>query len=178
MENNSLSSNEKKVLHKLSECVKIDIPALAEKTGLSKPTVRTIVNKLSSSKKILPSVLGNPEQMGLGILTVYEATYPACYTGDKINEYAASIIANSNNCGFILRINPSQAIFISFYKDLEQKDMAFAKSMSFFNKITEKDFNPVVKELWTRPAKDFVYDLNISKFFRAATEFESNKSKG
>jgi hypothetical protein len=175
MENNGLSSNEKKVLARINECVKVDIPALAEKTGLSKPTVRAIVNKLNSSQKILPSILGSPSQMGLGIMTVYEATYPACYDGGAIEKYADIILKHSNNCTMVIKINPSQAIVLSFYKDLEQKDKAFAKTMSYFNTVKAKDFNPVVKELWTRPAKDFIMDMSISKFFKASTEFESKK---
>ncbi|MBW3002155.1 Lrp/AsnC family transcriptional regulator [Candidatus Woesearchaeota archaeon] len=179
MENNNLSSNEKKVLDKIGGCIKVDVPSLAEKTGLSKPTVRNIVNKLTASKCITPKVLMGPAALGLKLMTIYEISYPASVAAkrDIVEQHITTMLPITPNIASIIKINPTQALVISFYTGLEQKDYAFSKTMEcFFNKVG-KDFPISTKELWTRPAKDFYYDPDISKFLKGIDDFNKNSKK-
>ena len=176
MENNGLSSNEKKVLNKIGGCVKIDIPTLAEKTNLSKPTVRSIVNKLLASHCVTPRALMGPSAIGLKLMTIYEINYPASIAaqGDILEQHIKAMMPVTPNIAAIIKVNPTQALVIAFYTSLEQKDYAFSKTMErFFNKVG-KDFPMTTKELWTRPAKDFYYDPSISKFLNGVDDFNKN----
>lgn len=163
MESNNLSSNEKKVLDKIGDCVKVDIPLLAEKTGLSKPTTRNLVKKLVSGGFVIPHAVYMPQKVGLNIMTVYEVTYPAFYQGAELEKHIRGVLDQSKNTVFVMRINPSQAVIVAFYRSLEQKDEAFASTMSFIKTKYGENFQVGIKELWTRPAKDFFYDINLSK---------------
>lgn len=166
MEN--LSSNERKVLANMSECIKIDVPALAKKTDLSKPTVRSIVNRITSSGIVFPYLAYVPWKMGLDIMTVYEVTYPAIYQSDELEKHINGVLNFSENAVIVLKINPSQSVIVAFYKDLEQKDSAFSKTMKHVRTEYGADFPVNIKELWTRPSKDFYYDANIRKLLYAA----------
>jgi len=176
MESNNLSSNEKKVLEKIGDCVKVDIPALADKTGLSKPTVRSIVNKLIASACITPKILMGPKAIGLKLMTIYEISYPASVAAKKdvIEQHIKTMLPITPNIASIIKINPTQALVISFYTSLDQKDYAFSQTMARYFKKVGKDFPITTKELWTRPAKDFYYDPGISKFLKGIDDF--NKS--
>jgi len=167
MENNGLSSNENKVLAKIGECIKVDVPSLAEKTGLSRPTARNIVKKLVSEGFVLPHAVYMPQKVGLNIMTVYEVTYPAFYQGAELEKHIRGVLDQSKNTVFVMRINPSQAVIIAFYKNLEQKDAAFASTMGFIKQKYGETFQVGIKELWTRPSKDFFYDTNLSKLLTA-----------
>ena len=81
MVNDVFSSNEKKVLNNIGDCIKVNIPALAEKTGLSKPTVRNIVNKFIDSKQVVPIASMSPAALGMKLMTIYEVTYPGTVDG-------------------------------------------------------------------------------------------------
>lgn len=176
MESNGLSSNEKKILHKIGDCVKVDIPALAEKTGLSKPTVRSIINKLLSSQLIRLDAAIVPGKMGLDIMTVYEISYPTAMHGANLSKHLQETLFASNNSAVVFKINPSQAVIIAFYHNLEHKDVSFTQALAWLRKKEGKDFQPVIKELWTRPSKDFFYDTSIAKFLQSMENF-NNMSK-
>jgi len=177
MENNGLSSNEKKILDKIGDCVKVNIPALAEKTGLSKPTVRTITDRFLASQLIRLDAAISPGEIGLDIMTVYEISYPAAMHGEKLTQHLKKSLYASNNSAVVFRINPSQAIVIAFYLSLTHKDDSFARMMMNLRKIEGKDFQPVVKELWTRPSRDFFYDTRISKFLKSIDNFNKNSKE-
>jgi len=181
MESNGLSSNEKKVLNYLGNCIKVDVPALAEKTGLSKPTVRSIVNKFIDANHVMPRALMSPEALGLKLMTVYEVTYPATAAakGDMIQKHIEKMLPWTPNIAAVIKVNPTQVLVISFYTSLEQKDYAFGKTMTRYLEKVGKEFPMNTKELWTRPVKDFYYDPNISKFLKGIEDFnKENKSKG
>jgi DNA-binding Lrp family transcriptional regulator len=176
MENNGLSSNEKKVLDKIGECIKVDVPALAEKTGLSKPTVRSIVTRLVASNNVMPQALMSPEALGLKLMTIYEVNYPpnTAAQEDLIEKHIQSLLPITPNIAAVIKVNPTQVLVISFYTSLEQKDYAFSKTMArYFDKVG-KDFPMHTKELWTRPVKDFYFDPNISKFLKGIDDFNKN----
>lgn len=182
MENSNLSVNELKVLSKIAECVKIDVPSLAEKTGLSKPTVRAIVDRLYASNSVNPNVGHVAFQLGLSIMTIYEVTFPTVFQNQELENHIKEMIAFSNHVAVVIRINPSQILIIAFYKDLAQKDASFGRMMSHINE-SYKNFNPAIKELWTRTSKDFFYDANVGKFLRDMPEYSaiingSNKNGG
>ena len=179
MENNSLSSNEKKVLDKIGECVKVDIPVLAEKTGLSKPTVRSIVNKLVSANCVTPRALMSPSAIGLKLMTIYEITYPASIAAkrDLVEKHIKVMMPITPNIAAIIKVNPTQALIITFYTCLEQKDYAFAQTMARYFSKFGKDFPISTKELWTRPAKDFYFDPDISKFLKGIVDFNKNSKE-
>lgn len=179
MESNNLSSNEKKVLDKIGDCVKVDVPALAEKTGLSKPTVRSIVNKLILSDCIIPKVLMGPAALGLKLMTIYEISYPAsaAVKKDVIEKHIKTMLPITPSIASIIKVNPTQALVISFYTCLEQKDYAFSQTMARYFKKVGKDFPITTKELWTRPAKDFYYDPSISKFLKGIDSFNKSAKK-
>ena len=176
MESNGLSSNEKKVLNKIGDCVKIDIPALAEKTGLSKPTVRSIVQKFLSLNLIALNAAAIPEKIGCDIMTVYEITYPSALHGEKLSQHLQETLFASNNSAIVFKINPSQSIVIAFYQNLDHKDFSFSNMMRRLKQQEGIDFHPTVKELWTRPSKDFFYDPRASKFLKSMDDFQ-NMSK-
>jgi hypothetical protein len=180
MGSNNLSSNEKKVLDKIGDCVKIDIPSLAEKTSLSKPTVRSIVNKFTSNHSIALNAAMVPEALGLDIMTVYEISYPPAMHGESLTKHIQRTLAASNHAAVVMKINPSQSIIVAFYTCLEHKDNSFARMMKHLTSREGADFNPMIKELWTRPSKDFFYDANISKFLQGIDHFKNNtnRSKG
>ncbi|MBD3303686.1 hypothetical protein GF343_00945 [Candidatus Woesearchaeota archaeon] len=179
MENNGLSSNEKKVLESVGECIKIDVPALAEKTGLSKPTVRNIVNKLVASNNVMPRVLMSPEALGLKLMTIYEVNYPpnSAAQEDLIARHIEAMLPETPNIAAVIKVNPTQVLVISFYTSLEQKDYAFSRTLArYFDKVG-KDFPMTTKELWTRPVKDFYFDPDISKFLKGIDDFNKNSKK-
>ena len=179
MENNGLSSNEKKVLDKIGECIKVDVPALAEKTGLSKPTVRNIVNRLIASNNVMPQALMSPEALGLKLMTIYEVNYPPNFAAkeDVIEKHIHALLPITPNIASVIKVNPTQVLVISFYTSLEQKDYAFSRTMArYFDKVGH-DFPMSTKELWTRPVKDFYFDPNISKFLKGIDDFNKNSKK-
>lgn len=178
MENNGLSVNDRKVLSYLLDCVKVDIPALAEKTSLSKPTVRTIVNKLISSEYIFPSMGYVPWKLGLDIMTVYEITYPPSMHGEKLVDHLKSSLITSTSSAIVMRINPSQALVIAFYASLEHKDFSFSRMMHNLSKTEGRDFQPIIKELCTRPSKDFFYDTHFKKFLKGLDDFQKYQNTG
>ncbi|MBW2986767.1 winged helix-turn-helix domain-containing protein, partial [Candidatus Woesearchaeota archaeon] len=168
--------NEKKVLDKISECVKIDIPALAEKTGLSKPTVRTIVNKFISSNVVILNASAVPAKIGCDIMTIYEISYPSELHGEKLTNHLQETLFASNNSAIVFKINPSQSIVIAFYQNLDHKDFSFSNMLQCIQQKEGGKFQPIIKELWTRPSKDFFYDPSISKFLKGIENFKkSNK---
>ncbi|MBW3005040.1 Lrp/AsnC family transcriptional regulator [Candidatus Woesearchaeota archaeon] len=177
MESNGLSSNEKKILDNIGGCVKIDIPSLAEKTGLSKPTVRSIVNKFLGAHAIALNAAMVPEALGLEIMTVYEISYPPAMHGESLTKHIQDTLAASNHAAVVMKINPSQSIVVAFYTCLEHKDVSFARMMQHLTSKEGANFNPMIKELWTRPSRDFFYDANISKFLKGIEHF-NNRSKG
>jgi len=179
MESNGLSSNEKKILNEVGSCVKIDVPALAEKTGLSKPTVRSIVNKLVSANCIMPRVLMRPAALGLNLMTIYELTYPASAVakGDVIEQHIKAMLPITPNIATIIKVNPTTVLVVSFYTGLEQKDYAFSQTLARYFKKVGEDFPVTAKELWTRPAKDFYYDPSISKFLKGIDDFTKHSKK-
>ena len=171
MENSiGLSANELKVLSNLFGSIKIDVPGLAEKTGLSKPTVRAIVDKFVANHSLIPHIAYSPAQIGLDILTVYEVTFSAMLQNTDLSSGIRDMLDHSNHAVIVLRINPSQILIIAFYKSLNQKDTAFTKMMQYLSQKYGKDFQPVIKELWTRPSKDFYYDANMGKFMKCVVE--------
>lgn len=180
MESNGLSSNEKKVLNNIGGCIKVDVPALAEKTGLSKPTVRSIVNKFIDAGNIMPSALMSPEALGMKLMTIYEITYPgtAAAHGNLIEKHIQAMLPFTPNIASIIKINPTQALVISFYTSLEQKDYAFRKTMARYLEKVGNEFPMSTKELWTRPVKDFYYDPNISKFLKGVEDFQKDNISG
>lgn len=180
MENSNLSSNEKKVLNYLGDCIKVDVPALADKTGLSKPTVRSIVNKFVDANHVMPRALMSPAALGLKLMTVYEVTYPsvAAAHSNMIEQHIAKMMPLTPNIAAIIKVNPTQVLVISFYTSLEQKDYAFGKTMARYLEKVGKEFPMSTKELWTRPVKDFYFDPNISKFLKGIEDFnKENMSK-
>lgn len=171
MENSiGLSANELKVLSNLFGCIKIDVPALAENTGLSKPTVRVIVDKFIANNSLIPHIAYAPSQIGLDIMTVYEVTFSAMFQNTDLSGGIKDMLDHSNHAVIVLRINPSQILIIAFYKSLTQKDTAFTKMMQYLGQKYGKDFQPIIKELWTRPSKDFYYDANMGKFMKCVVE--------
>lgn len=175
MEN--LSSNEKKVLSCIGDCVKVDVPALAEKTDLSKPTVRAIVNKFISSGLISLNAAAAPAKIGFDIMTVFEITYPSSLHGEKLTAHLQETLFSSNNSAVVFKINPSQSIVVAFYKSLEHKDFSFSCMMQHLKQKECSDFNPSVKELWTRPSKDFFYDSRTSKYLKSMEDFNQKSQK-
>lgn len=182
MENSNMSANEAKVLFKIAECVKIDVPSLAEKTGLSKPTVRAIVDRFYKSSSFCPNVGYVPGHLGLDIMTIYEVSFPAFFQNQQLETHIRDMMAYSNHVVVVIRINPSQILIVALYKDLAQKDESFARMMQYITK-KYKEFNPIIKELWTRPSKDFFFDSNAAKFMKDMPEYSaildgSNKNGG
>lgn len=184
MENSNIafSANELKVLSNLFGCIKVDVPGLAEKTGLSKPTVRAIVDKFTSNNSLIPHLSYVPSQIGLEIMTVYEVTFSAMFQNTDLSGGIWDMLDHSNHAVIVIRINPSQILIVAFYKNLTQKDTAFTKMMQYLAQKHGKDFQPIIKELWTRPSKDFYYDANVSKFLKGIIEESqvngSNKNGG
>ena len=180
MVNDVFSSNEKKVLNNIGDCIKVNIPALAEKTGLSKPTVRNIVNKFIDSKQVVPIASMSPAALGMKLMTIYEVTYPGTVAaqGNMIEKHIAAMLPFSPNIAGVIKINPTQALVISFYTSLDHKDYAFSRTMSRYLEKVGSDFPMSTKELWTRPVKDFYHDPNISKFLKGMEEFKQDNTSG